>query len=436
MLLWRLAAFSIVRHGRRALLIVAAIAVAVVTMLFVGAMLEGMRLDFFNSMLDAAGHLRIRPAGWNAELDPLSLRTLIEDPRGLQTTVVDEFSRSRVVGEARTGEGAPVVEPVLTAGALLVNDRSNLRVVLTAAPPGARALEAARREVVAGSFDLVDGGASTSVAIGDSAAIGADDAPPPIAISVDAARVLEVELGGGITVLVEDRSGGPYYLDFVVRAIYTGSSAQFGPASAVVSQAVAGELYDTGSAARELRVFLARPEDAPPAAEVLRAAFGDGWEMATWQDLGGGTIVLLELFDVFMLMINGLIAVVAATVITNAVLMNAFERAAEYATLRAIGLTRRAQVALMLREGVVYGVAGSVAGIAFGAPLTRAVGRRGLDFGEAMVAFGLSARMHPVLTATEALWAAVFGVLIAVAATAYAAHVGARAPIVDALREE
>ncbi|MFP4153542.1 MAG: ABC transporter permease, partial [Alkalispirochaeta sp.] len=111
-MIWKIAWGGLVRHGRRSVLIVLAIAISVATMEFVVGMMSGMREDFFETMVSSGGHLQLEHIDAADALDPTSLELLVPD----WSRYVEWFREQREVVRA---------EPVLSFGALLVNDDIN-----------------------------------------------------------------------------------------------------------------------------------------------------------------------------------------------------------------------------------------------------------------------------------------------------------------------
>jgi putative ABC transport system permease protein len=70
----------------------------------------------------------------------------------------------------------------------------------------------------------------------------------------------------------------------------------------------------------------------------------------------------------------------AATGITNTVLMAAYERVGEIGMLRAMGMTRPAVLGLFILEGLVMGSVGGLIGGALGAGLVGYYATHGIDF--------------------------------------------------------
>jgi putative ABC transport system permease protein len=115
--------------------------------------------------------------------------------------------------------------------------------------------------------------------------------------------------------------------------------------------------------------------------------------------------------------------------------MNVFERTREFGTMRAIGLKRRAQLGLILAEGLAYGVVGTVAGLAAGIPLVLFFQEQGLYMGAAGEAFEMGRRIYFSLTATGLARSGVAGALTAVLGSLYAGMVLGRRSIVGMFEE-
>jgi len=159
-----------------------------------------------------------------------------------------------------------------------------------------------------------------------------------------------------------------------------------------------------------------------------------GGEIRTWREIHGSFTVLLEFFDVFMIFMNFLVVIVAATVITNAILMNVFEKAGEYGTMRAIGMKRKQHFLLVLAEGSVQGVLGSIAGLLLGVPLTLYFQFNGIYVGAASDAFGLGRTVYTLVRPDDVVISLIAGILTAVVGSLYAALVNARTSVVELIK--
>ena len=140
------------------------------------------------------------------------------------------------------------------------------------------------------------------------------------------------------------------------------------------------------------------------------------------------------MFDVFMYAVNLLIVIVAATVITNAILMNVFEKIEEFGMMRAIGLTRKGQFGLVLAEGASYGVVGSLLGIAVGVPIVIWFSTHGINFGEMMDSFGLGREVTTRFDLERTIVTAAFGAAVAIGGSLYAGVTAMRLSVIESIR--
>ena len=146
---------------------------------------------------------------------------------------------------------------------------------------------------------------------------------------------------------------------------------------------------------------------------------------------------MIETMDFFIVFMNLFVVIVAASVITNAILMNVFERIREFGTMRAIGLKKRGVARIILTEGVVQGIAGSLLGLLAGIPIVLYFSSNGIDMGGIAEAFGMgTSEFYFGYTPRNSALNAAGGVLIALGGSLYAAVTGVRLTIMEALRYE
>jgi len=400
-MIWKIAIGNLRRHGKRSALIVLAVAISVAVMEVVVGMLHGMQDDFFLTMVSSAGHLTIDAVGSDDTLDPLSLDYLLDGWEQYEDWFRQQPETDRV-------------EPFLSFGALLVNGRKNVGIAGYGIEGDTGFFQDVRSGVVEGHFL---------------------EEPGDVLVSDSMRELLDLESGGTVLALVEDATGAPYYLDYRIAGIYRSDSVELDEGAFLIGIDDARDLLYLGDEVREIRVILTDPAAAGPVAERFRGAFIDeDVRIRTWRERNRGLIVLFEMMDVFMYAINLLIVIVAATVITNAILMNVFEKTEEFGMMRAIGLTRRGQFGFVMAEGTVYGVVGSILGLAIGIPVVLYFETHGIDFGAAMESFGLGRTLNFSFRPGAAVTNALFGALVALAGSLYAAIVATRLSILDSLR--
>jgi putative ABC transport system permease protein len=402
---------------------------SVVVMLLVSGMMDGIRDGFFETMVATGGHIQVDHAAAADALDPFSLELLIADWRAEREWFLAQPEVIRA-------------EPILTFGALVLADGVSVPMVGHGVDGETGFFRDVREGVVNGRF-LAD--------------------PSEILLSTETAAMLDVAIGSEISVLVEDSSGAPYYLAYTLAGVFRSDSAEFDRSGFLITHGAAQELLYLEDETREIRVVLTDETLAATVADRYAAARGarrfspaadsraggagpdegegtappvgsTSMRVRDWEEINGGMAVLLRMFDVFMYAINLLIVTVAATVITNAILMNVFEKVREYGMMRAIGLTRRGQFRLILAEGTSYGVAGSLLGLIIGVPLVLWFSTRGIYVGEMMDSFGMGREMTTSLDAGGAVINALFGATVAVAGSLYAAIVATRLSVIESIR--
>ncbi len=398
----KLALLNLKRHLKRTILILFAIAVSVVMMEVIAGLFEGFRNSFFRNLSNRGSHVVIHGKGWEDRLDPFSIDyTLSEYPSALE--------------RLSDSEGVEAAEPVLSFGALLLHGDDNYSILGHGILPEGELYRNVREGVVEGSF-LPDG--------------------EGIMISRSTAELMELSLGDEVTLLVEDSTGSPYYLAWKLRGIFDTGALDFDNSNCFISHTDAEELLYLEGATTEIRVRLTNPEDAETFAAESRELFGKQWEIKSWRESEGSVITMLEAMDLMILVMDILVIVVVASLITNALLMNIFERLSEFGTLRAIGLKKRQLIGMVVAEGSIQGVIASALGVSIGIPIVLYFSRVGLDFGAVMESMGIgTSRFYFAWEGANSLTSFLAGTAIAVTASLYAAITASKMSILENLSE-
>ena len=307
---------------------------------------------------------------------------------------------------------------MLQFGALLVHGDRNVAMVGQAVIPTTRFFADVRKNVREGRF----------------LPAGAPSGSRGIALSSGTARLLGLGLGDQAVVLVQDSDGSPWYLGFTVTGIYTTGVQETDDNTFFISLAEAQSLLDVAHGVSEIRLTLTDPSAASGVRQDLAALFSPEKPfLQTWRDIQGGLVTLINLGNIYSTVIDIIIAVVAATVITSSILMTIFERISTFGTLRAIGLKRRQLFWALVEEGFLLGLGGSVLGMAVGLPLVLYLQVHGLDVGAASRVLGTSTVYHFVVTLRGALVVFAAGVLIAALGYLYGASVSVRMRLLESL---
>jgi ABC-type lipoprotein release transport system permease subunit len=393
----RLALLGAIKHWKRSLVVVGAVAVACAVMIAIGSLLGGITGSFYDSVIPNSGHVRIDDARAGQALNPFSLETLVADAAGKIGAIL-------ALGDPRIIDA----EGILSFGALLVEDSGegdprNLAMRGIALSPGTRFADNVRDAMTEGTF--LPGGAG-------------------VAISASAARLIGARLGSGVLVLVQDKSGQPWYEKLAVTGIFRTESKDFDETTFYVGMAKAAEMLDVAGSAREIRLLLSSRDDAEAVAREVEGALNPGGgrslRVQPWQAINSSIFAILLFVNTLLSIIMSLFAIVAGTIIANTSLMSVMERLREFGTMRAIGLRAKSLERLILIEGAILGAVGAAIGIAIGSLVVSLLSQSGLDLGGLMESLGLKRYNRPRPDLWWYLGCAAAGLLVSLAATARA----------------
>lgn len=396
----RLAILYVIKHRRRSALIVFCVFLSVFILLTLGGLMNGMKASFFNEIADSGGHIQIHSTGWQESLSPYPLDRLIGKADDRVTAL-------------RSREGVRSAEALLLFGALAVRGEKNLAVACAGLDPSSRYWLDARSGPDGSVLPLEN---------------------DEVLLSRTVASLLGLAQGETVQLLCEDSGGTPAYRDYRVKALYFTGKPEVDDSWVFMNRTEAADLLWTGDGASEIRVTLEDRAGAEAFAPRLVADYPpDRFETRTWEEINGSLAVFIKMFDLSMLMIDFMIAIVVGSVLTNAVLMTMLGRVREFGTLRAIGLKRGQLFSMILTEGTLLGLAGSLAGLAAGIPVVLYYARVGLDIGPLAEILGTSSTYRFALNPATAGGNALAGLVISIAAYLFAAWVSSRRGIIDAL---
>lgn len=403
----RLAARNALRHTRRSALTAAAIAVAVMALVFFQSYIRGVVDDLLDTYARTeSGHVRIRREGYAAREHFLPAHLNLRDATELVSEVARDPEVRDVVPRIRAFvlvDGAASNRPGLVLGVDLAREADYLRpagMVAAGRLPAPDRAEALVGERFAEKL---------AVGVGDSLTL----------LSQTAYRSL-----GGLRVEVAGIARtGVSYLDASLVVLPLGQ---------------AQVLLDLEGGATELVVFAREPEGADSLAAAIGARLGDRMgplEIRSWREQGP-LVRLTDLIGVMIGIVMLLLFGMASLVIVNTMLMTVLERKREYATQAALGMRRGDLVRQVVVEAAVIGLAGALAGAVAGSVVALWLERVGLDFTSASRTLELpfESIVHPDWRLGPALGMALAGVVVAGIAAVVPAWRVARQPPAEALR--
>ncbi|TVQ27260.1 MAG: ABC transporter permease [Spirochaetaceae bacterium] len=399
----KMALLNLWKYRRRMLVVLLGIVMSVLVMEVIGGMLAGMQTTFFNEILRGSGHVQLHSSGWDDRLDSYSIRHLIADPDPLvaQIAALPDVVR---------------VETVLGFQAMLAHDGTTLAVEGRGVAPDTSFFDDATTTITEGSFVAEE--------------------RPGLVLSADNARLLGVSVGDTVGVFIQSARGIPARRTLMVTGLFDSGHVELDGTAVFLRHEDAQALLGIERATNEIRITLDDPDRAARFVSDHRELFDrHDLEPVTWRDIHGSLIVFVEISDLLTTVINAFVMIVAASVVTNAILMTVFDRARTFATLRAIGMKRRRVIATIVSEGVLLGAIGSAIGLAIGIPIVLYFQTHGLDMGELSQFFGTGQTYYFAFVPGSSATAFGFGVLISVASALYAGTAVTRVDLRSALEE-
>lgn len=398
---FKIAILNLLKHKKRSLLVLFGIFASVVLMVVFSGMVEGLKINFNKNMLDAKGHIQIHLEGYKDRLNPLSLDYPIVEP-------------DRFMEELSGQEGTKSVEKLLFFGGLLIYGDENIGMSGLGISSDTAFYTDVRDGMIEGSF--LPGGEG-------------------IALSKTIADLLGITFGDDITILVEDSQGAPFYMAYPVTGIFESANLETDQGVFFISHENSEDLLDLYDTTSEIRILMDDPQGAREFLDSLegeltaRGLFGE-----TWKEINGSLISFVGMMDIFTIFLNIFMIIVVATVITNSILMSTFERIREFGTLRAIGLKSRQLFWMILSEGSVLGITGSVLGMITGLMIVAYFAVTGIDISAVGEILGGTKIIYFSLDFGKNLINLVSGILVALVGSLYAAMVSTKLSIMDSLR--
>lgn len=402
----QLALSNVLRNVRRSLITVLAIAVGMMSLLFLWAFIDGVNEQMIdNSTRYLAGHLQVHRTGYH-------------DEPTLDLSLPEGAALARRVAAA-AGEGATVTAR-LEGGALAsVGDKSRGVSVLGVDAAGEPSVTTLARTVQEGCF--LDPQDREGVIVG-----------------ARIAEALDARVGGELVLVTQAADGSVGAARYRVQGIFRTRMDMFDGTYVLMSLPDAQALYATGDAVTSLVARLPERSAVPAAAARIQAELGDGHEVLDWTRLLPSVVQSVAFHEVTGYVLLLVLFVVVAVGITNTVLMAVMERTREFGVMMALGTSRAQLTRLVFYEACALGLAGLLLGTAAGLALVGYYARTGMDFERYVRAMetmeGLSSVIYPLARLDRGLLVAGVVFVIGVLAALYPAWRAARLVPIAAIR--
>lgn len=406
MLLFKIAWRNILCHKRRSVFAMLIITVGVCCIILFGGFIEANAIGLRESIIRGQyGHLQIYRQGFEANYrqEPNQNRM---SPELVQQTQVMLADMPQVLLTSRRIEFT----------GLLGNEKISRATVVRGVDPDNEALINSALTILAGTE------------------LDADE-PEGVLLGEGLAQSVNAHVGDTLTLLSATVNGVMNAVEVKVVGIFQSFAKEYDDAAMMMVMENAQRLLNTDS----VDTMVVLLDDTAALDTVVAALAGnvkrDGLniEWMEWYKMDNSYQKIVDLYDGFFLFINLLIYLVVMFGIGNTMMVNVMERSSEIGTLRAMGMRRGGIVRLLLVEGLLLALLGSVLGGVAGNVITWFVNSLGIM----MPPQPGSSKGYPLhLQYVEHIWASslLFVAAIAFFATLVPAMQASRKEIVDALR--
>ena len=246
------------------------------------------------------------------------------------------------------------------------------------------------------------------------------------------AKAMKLAPGDQIALLVSSADGAMNTLDFEVIGVFQSFSREYDARAVKIGLPAAQELLDT-KGANVLVATVDATQAADAVARSLRASLKD-LDVRAWHELNDFYPKTVDLYDRQFGFLRLIILVMVLLSVANSVNMSLFERVGEFGTMRALGDRNRRVFQLVMIEGAVLGVLGSLLGLLAGVGIAKAATAIGIPMPPPPNS-NLGYTAHIDLVPSVLAGAFVTGLLATVLASILPALRATRIPVVDALRQ-
>ncbi|MFV8459933.1 ABC transporter permease [Vibrio campbellii] len=339
----RLASLNLLRNGRRSLLSVLIIAIAVFALTSAG----GYGLYTYESLRESTardtGHLTLSTPGYFEQDEDMPLSNGLDNVQALTKSIIGD---SDVRG----------VQPRVYFSGLVSNGSKSTIFMGTGVNE--------REFDMKGPFLDVRSGQTLS----DVKSPRYDSQEPQVMLGTDLARNLKVVVGDWVTLLATTSDGALNAFDFKVQGIYSTGVPELDKRQLYVHITTAQELLASDKVST-LSVFLFETNKTSTVQQRIQLALdkqvgqqGSDIEITPWQDRAFFYTKVKDLYDRIFGIMGAVMALVVFVSLFNTMTMSVTERTREIGTLSALGSYPSEIVAGFLKEAGLLAVIGSAIG--------------------------------------------------------------------------
>ena len=256
----------------------------------------------------------------------------------------------------------------------------------------------------------------------------------PILISEATAEKFRVKVRSKLILTLQDIDGEIIAGAFRVVGIFKTENVMFDKANIYVQQADLRKLIKIENGLHEIAVSLNDHDLAEPMAIKYQEAYPD-LIVEPWMDLATGMRMMVDMIDVYIYYIVGIILVALLFSILNTMLMAVLERVREIGMLMAVGMTKGKVFLMIMLETLILSMIGGPLGLLISWAFVTHYEANGIDLGGAYDDVGFSSIVYPYLDDQIYLEVTYMVVIMAIVAAIYPAIKALNLNPVEAIRK-
>ncbi len=256
----------------------------------------------------------------------------------------------------------------------------------------------------------------------------------PILISQATAEKFRVKLKSKLILTLQDVDGEIIAGAFRVVGIYKTENVMFDRMNVYVRQDDLRKLIKIETGLHEIAVSLNDHDLADPMATKYQVIHPD-LSVQSWLDLATGMRMMVDMIDVYIYYIVGIILVALLFSILNTMLMAVLERVREIGMLMAVGMTKGKVFFMIMLETLILTMIGGPLGLLISWAFVTYYGVNGIDLGGAYDEVGFSSVIYPFLDGRSYLDVTFMVVIMAIVAAIYPAIKALNLNPVEAIRK-
>ncbi len=258
----------------------------------------------------------------------------------------------------------------------------------------------------------------------------------PVMISERFAEKYKLKLRNKLVITLQDLDGEITAAAFRIVGIYKTGNGVFDDLNVFVRENDLRKLIKLEEGkVHEIAVLLKDYEKADPKASALDKKY-DSVQVKPWLDLSPGMRYIMEMIDMYLYIILGIILVALLFSIVNTMLMAVLERVREIGMLMAIGMVKFKVFSMIMLETIMMCIIGAPLGILLSALFINYFGKNGIhlttDVYEDM---GFSSSIYPNLDPSKYIDVTIMVLVMAILAAIYPAIKALSLKPVEAIRK-